>query len=180
MITERGLSLVSQLESGVVDWQMALDCLQSANIFEQGVAFEVFTGSARDEVVPKVPENADIPMLLLEHLLSCIKEDITPGLEERYLGFVYDKGGAFLDLRVPLDPSWKRFNSLLTEERYFERIAEFLKENPNEYQGELVTHVLEAWPPRQKPFSGIMKSWKGDADLGRYVEDLEEILQFSF
>lgn len=180
MITDRGLALASQFESETVNWQIALDCLRSPNLFEQGVAFAVFTSRVRDEIVPKIPESTDIPMFLFEHLLNCTKEDITPEQEEEYGGYVYDRGGAFLDRRVPLDPAWAKFNRELTEERYFGRLADFLKKHPNEYQNEVPTHVLEAWSPRQKPFCKIMKSWKADALLRAYVEDLENIFQITF
>ncbi|SHI07911.1 hypothetical protein SAMN05443551_0133 [Marivita hallyeonensis] len=168
------------MESKVVDWRLALECLQSSNIFEQGVAFEVFTGEPRDEVVPKVPESTDVPVLLFDYLLKCIEEDVSPEQEEQYEGYVHDKGGAFLALRVPLDPAWKKFNRELTEERYFGRLADFLKKHSSQYQKEVPTHVFEAWSPRQKPFSKIMKSWKSDALLKAYVEDLEEIFQMTF
>lgn len=180
MITQRGQSLASKLESKVVEWRLALECLQSSNIFEEGVAFEVFTGAPRDEIVPNLPESTDVPVSLFEHLLKCIEEDISPEQEEQYQGYVRDKGGAFLDLRVPLDPVWTKFNRELIDERYFRRLADFLRKNSRHYYREVPTHVLEAWAPRRRPFSTIMKSWKNDVMLKAYVEDLEEIVQVKF
>ena len=144
------------------------------------MAFEVFTGAPRDKVVPKLPEGTDVPLLLFEYLLKCVEEDISAEQEEKYEGYVYDRSGAFLDLRVPLDPDWKKFNRELTEERYFGRLADFLKEHSSQYHREVPTHVLEAWSPRQKPFSKIMKSWKSDALLKAYVKDLEKVFQMTF
>lgn len=180
MITDRGLELISQMENDAVNWQLALECLLSPNIFEQGVAFEVFTGRTRDKVVPKIPKSTDVPMLLFEHLLKCTEENISPEQEEQYQGYVYDRGGAFLDLRVPLDPAWKQFNRELTDERYFGRLADFLKKHSTEYQSEVPTHVLEAWSPTQKPFWTIMNAWKSDEVLKAYVDDLENIFQMTF
>ncbi len=179
MTTERGLKLLTQMDGDEVDGQLALACLQSSNLFEQAVSFLVFLSRFRDDIVPQTPEDIDIPILLLEYLLNCIEADITPEDEELFDGYVYDKGGAFLDLRVPLDPYWAKHDCELTEERYFERIAEFLKKHSNKYYHELPTHVLEAWSPRQKPFSTIMKGWKNDPILKRYVSDLESIFQLT-
>ena len=176
MLTERGLTLVTQMDE--VDGRLALDCLQSASLFEQAVSFEIFTSRFRDDIVSQIPKDIDVPMLLLDYLLNCIDANIHPEDEELCDGYVHDKGGAFLDLRVPLDPFWKKHDRELTEERFFQKIAEFLLRNPDDYQDRLATHVLEAWPPRQKPFSKIMKSWKSDPVLRKYVEDLEEIRSF--
>jgi len=175
MITEKGLTLITQMDRSQVDWRLALDCLQSASLFEQGVSFELLTGRLRDEIVPNFPDDVDVPMLLLEFLLNCIETDISSECEEQCDGIVYDRGGAFLDLRIPLDPYWKKHNCELTDERFFQRIAEFLLRDPADYQDRLPTHVLEAWSPRQKPFFNMMKSWKRDPVLKVYVEDLEKI-----
>lgn len=177
MITDKGLKLLSQIDGSQVDWRLALDCLQSSNLFEQAISFFVFTGKFRDEIVPKFPERVDVPMRLLEYFLNCIETDITPEQEYEYDDCVYTKGEAFLDLRTPMDSYWAKHDCELTEERFFQRIAIFLKSHPDTYFCELPTHVLEAWSPRYKPFSKTMKSWKEDPVLERYVVDLESILQ---
>lgn len=173
--SERGRELSFQLNNDALDPKTAFECLQSSNLSDQSLAFEVFTGASRRAVMKDLPHDVDIPMMLLEHLLNCISADL-PDTETEDLGTLFQaEGEAFLDLRVPLADYWSKYDCLLEEERYFSRIAGFLKADPDQYYSEIVTHTLEAWSPKAKPFKTIMKEWKADPVLSKYVADLEGI-----
>ena len=180
MITERGLDLLVQIFDGKVECRTAFDCLTSSNLFERAIGFEVFTGAFLGKLMPHIPKETDVPMLLLEYLLSCISADIAPAEYEQCDGYVHSKGEAFHELRVPLADYWEKYDRLLSEERYFERLTVFFRDEADTHYGELVTHTLEAWSPRQKPFSKIMRAWKDDPKLSGYVIELEEIFQHTF
>lgn len=178
--SERGTNLMAQWDGPAVDATLALTCLQSSNLFEQGVAFSLCHSRHRRQILSALPADIDIPLMELDFLLACIEADITDGQQEACRDRIWTKAEAFLHLRLPLDPTWAGHNRLLSEERYFQHLAAYLTRKGTPYHPELATHVLEAWAPRSKPFSDIMKSWKTDPCLGRYVRDLETVLQVTF
>ena len=174
-ITDRAQMLMQQMEAEDVCGQLAFDCLRSSHLCEQALAYEVFTSRFRPHVMPYVPTGTDVPMLLLEYMLRCVVEDVS---DEGCDGLIHTKGEAFLELRVPLAEYWEKYGCVLDEDRYFERLAEFLKST--DYHGELATHTLEAFSPRERPFLNAMKAWKRDPVLSRYVAELEEIFGGAF
>ncbi len=178
--SERGRELSFQLDNDALDPQTAYECLQSSNLTDQSLAFEVFTGASIRTVMKDLSHDLDIPMMLLDHLLNCISADLPDTETEDLWNTVSSRGEAFLDLRVPLADDWSKYDCLLEEERYFARIVGFLKADPDQYYSEIVTHTLEAWSPKAKPFKTIMKEWKADPVRSKYVADLEGIFACSF
>jgi len=169
MITERGQILLSQRHTANVDADLVMGRLTGSNLFEQSLAFEGFTGASRDAIVAKLPTDTDIPMMLLEYLLKCVSADASAGEREQAEGWIHSRGEAFLELRVPLAAYWEKHGRLLSEERYFARIAEFFKERSYVFYSEIVTHTLEAWSPTAQPYRSIMKGWKSDPALSKYA-----------
>ena len=181
MKSRLGIELLRQVDGNSADFAACLSCLRSPHLFDQAVGFTVLTEPHLRRSVFGFDQNTDVPNLLLNYLLNCIVADLpTKVCEDDYDDYVYDKGGAFLDLRVPLDPYWQRHHCIMSDEDFFKRLNRFLLDNSDVYFDEMPTHVLEAWSPKSEEFGSVMRSWKTVEPLKRYVVDLESILDFEF
>lgn len=162
-----------ELKGGAISLQALSFCMNSEEIGENAVAFEVLTDtSAINRIAGFVAERKH-PEFCLGYLLKCIEYNFQASSES----LVYGRADALFELTVPLGQFWENRGVALSNDFFWDRVEEMLKKMAPLYIGEFVTHFLEGADPNLE-FRRRLGVWRANPVLRAYLKDLERTLHF--
>ncbi len=139
----------------------------------RALAYEIL--SSRPHQIEDFLPSSKHPEALLDYLLWCIAENSPPDEDWEEDWGIHKRYEAFMELRIPFAPIWKRRGAELAPDTYWGKIADFLIAQHPVYFGEVATHFLEG-AGDVPGFRQAMRDWQKNEITRAYVEDLHQTL----